>query len=173
MKYQAHAKKKSHFGIIAVVLIVAVALGVGTYFLVSYLDKTDGDNQTNGGGLVFDPNAKDYTGSDPEDKGGEKQGIKIPGYGTVTLPSGKTDVKMVLLNPEGNPCYFTFELVVDGETYFTSGLVEPSKCIEDLKLTKPLKKGTYKAKLIISTYSLDESKTQMNGSNVTFDLVVV
>ena len=156
---------------IAAIIFVAL-VGIGAYFLVSSLNKPP-ENNPYGGGLVFDPNVKDYTGSDIEDKGGAQQGIKIPGYGTVTLPSGTTDIKMILLNPEGNPCYFVFELVVDGETYFTSGLVEPSKCIEDLKLTKPLKKGTYKAILRISTYSLDENLTQMNGSNVTFDLVVV
>jgi len=162
------ALKTSHL-VIAVFLIAAI--GAGAYFAVNYFSKPE-EKQPQGGGLVFDPNAKDYTGDDPENKGGEKQGIKIPGYGTVTLPAGKTDVKMVLLNPEGNPCYFTFELVVDGETYYKSGLVEPSKCIEDLKLTKPLKKGEYQAVLKVRTFSLDESLTPMNSSDVKFDLVV-
>jgi len=163
--------KTSHLAIIAAVLVAAV--GVSAYFIVTNINKPDDNKPTNSNGLVFDLNVKDYTGTNPEDRGGEKQGIKIPGYGTVTLPAGKTDVKMILLNPEGNPCYFTFELVVDGDTYYTSGLVEPSKYIEDLKLTKPLQKGEYKAVLKIRTYSLDESLTPMNSSNVKFDLVVI
>ena len=163
--------KKSHLAILAVLI---VAIGVGAYFLVSYItrDNDSGSNPSGGMGFKLDSNAKDYDGDPLEDKGGETVGIKIPGYGTVHLPSGTTDVKMILLNPEGNPCYFTFELVVDGETYYTSDLVEPSKCIEDLTLTKPLKKGEYDAVLKISAYSLDESLTRMNGAHAKFTLVV-
>jgi hypothetical protein len=152
--------------IIAAILVVAA--GIAVYFIVS---KSDAQKPHGGLSLTLDENMKAYTGREPDDMGGE--GIKIPGYGTVTLPAGTTDVKMILLNPEGNPCYFTFELVVDGETRFTSNLVEPAMCIEDLKLTKPLKKGRYTAILKLSTYSLDESLTPMNGANVEFDLVVV
>jgi len=159
--------------IIASVLVVAI--GVVAYFM--YFNKpadiSDGQPPFGGMSLKIDENTKEYTGRNPEDRGGAVQGTKIPGYGTVRLPSGTTDVKMVLLNPEGNQCYFTFELVVDGETYFTSNLVEPSKCIEDLKLTKPLKKGEYTATLKISCYSLDESLSQMNGADVEFELIVV
>ena len=161
--------KKSRLVIIVALLIAVV--GIGTYFLVSYLNRPDGNNQTSGGGLMFDPNTKDYTGSDPEDKGGAAQGIKIPGYGTVYFPSGTTDVQMVLLNPEGNPCYFTFELVVDGDTFYKSDWVAPAKCIEGFSLNKPLKKGEYSAKLQIRTFDL-ETHDGMNGANVDFRLIV-
>ena len=161
--------KKSHL-ILAILLIIAI--GVSVYFAILYFtDKKDNNNSSSG--LIFDPNTKDYIGDNPENKSGDEQGIKIPGYGTVTLPANKTDVKMVLLNPEDNPCYFTFELVVEDETYYTSGLVEPSKCIEDLKLAKPLKKGNYKAVLKVRAYSLDESRSPMNSADVKFDLIVL
>ena len=167
--------KKSHIIIIAAVLVVA--LGTGAYFI--FFNKpdptsmSDGNTPLGGMSLVIDENMKDYEGRNPEDRGGAVVGTKIPGYGTVRLPSGTTDVKMVLLNPEGNECYFIFELVVDGETYFKSNLVEPSKCIEDLTLTKPLPKGEYTAILKISTYSMDGNLTPMNGANVEFELIVV
>jgi hypothetical protein len=167
--------KTSHLLIIVSVLVVAI--GLGSYFI--FFRKPASETITNGqpplGGmsLVVDENMKDYTGKNPEDRGGAITGTKIPGYGTVRLPSGTTDVKMILLNPEGNQCYFTFELVVDGEAYFTSNLVEPSKCIEDLALTKPLDRGEYTAMLKISCYSLDESLTPMNGANVEFELIVI
>ena len=40
---------------------------------------------------------------------------------------------MNLMNPEGNPCYFTFEIVLNDtdETIYTSKMVEPKK--EDWK----------------------------------------
>lgn len=164
--------KANHIVIIAAVLVAAI--GVGAYFIFFHNSADIANGQTPFGGmsLILDENMKDYEGRDPEDQGGEVVGTKIPGYGTVRLPSGTKDVKMILLNPEGNQCYFTFELVVDGETYFTSNLVEPSKCIEDLALTKPLPKGEYTATLKISCYSLDESLTMMNGANVEFELIV-
>lgn len=39
-------------------------------------------------------------------------GIKIPGYPSISLPADKQDAEVALLNPEGNPCYFTFELAL-------------------------------------------------------------
>ena len=152
--------------IIAAVLFGAACASIATYLIVT--SNRPEDNKP----PDLDPNQKDYQGKDPEDKGGVEQGIKIPGYGTIYFHAGKTDVKMILLNPEGNPCYFTFELVVDGVSYYTSGLVEPSKCIEDFKLTKPIPKGDYKAVLKIRAFSLDKSLAPMNGANVTFDLIV-
>ena len=158
-------------------LIFVVAICAGVYVIVFNTNKPTGiyDAQTPLGSvsLRLDDNMKDYTERNPEDRGGAAPGTKIPGYGTVRLPSGTTDVKMVLLNPGGNECYFTFELVVDGETYYTSNLVEPSKCIEDLTLLSPLPKGEYTAILKINTYSLDENLTPMNGANVEFELIVI
>jgi len=163
---------KTNHLIIAAVLVVAI--GVGAYFIFfnKPVDIPGGQTPLGGMSLILDANEKDYEGRNPEDRGGAITGTKIPGYGTVRLPSGTTDVKMVLLNPEGNQCYFVFELVVDGETHYTSNLISPSKCVEDLTLTKPLKKGAYTAILKISAYSLDENLTPMNGANVEFELIV-
>ena len=166
--------KASHIVIIAVVLVAAI--GVGAYFIVSNMNKPDanisnGDTPLGGIGFKLAEGQEEYTGQAPENKGGTP-GIKIPGYGTVTLPGNTTDVRMVLLNPEGNPCYFVFELVIGDVSYFKSDFVEPSKFIQDLKLTKPLLKGTHTAILRISTYSLDESLSPMNGANVEFELIV-
>lgn len=54
-------------------------------------------------------------------------GIKIPGYPSISLPADKQDAEVALLNPEGNPCYFTFELVLTDtdEVLYTSKQVEP------------------------------------------------
>ena len=164
--------KTSHIVIIAAVLVMVI--GVGTYFIVSNITANNsGSNQSFGGvGFRLDESAKEYTGREPEDRSGTP-GIKIPGYGTVRLPGNTTDVKMILLNPEDNPCYFIFELVIEDESYYKSDLVEPSMCIEDLKLSKPLPKGTHTAVLKISTFSLDESLSPMNGANVEFELIVL
>jgi len=164
--------KAVHLIIAASVLVVA--LGIGAYFVFFHNPADKNEGQKHGGmSLILDENMKNYEGGNQEDRGGAVTGTKIPGYGTVHLPSGTTDVKMILLNPDGNECYFTFELVVNGTTYFTSNLVEPSMCIEDLKLTKALPKGTHTATLNISCYSMDGSLTPMNGANVEFELIVI
>ncbi len=58
---------------------------------------------------------------------GKPTGIRIPGYPTITIEADKKDVQMNLMNPEGNPCYFTFEIVLNDtdETIYTSKMVEP------------------------------------------------
>ena len=40
------------------------------------------------------------------------EGIRIPGYPSITIPADTKDVTVNLMNPEGNPCYFTFTLVL-------------------------------------------------------------
>lgn len=58
-----------------------------------------------------------------------RKGIRIPGYPSITVPADTTDIEMNLENPAGNPCYFTFELVLKdtNETLYTSKMVEPGK----------------------------------------------
>ena len=72
----------------------------------------------------LDPNAKTQTA---DDTGEKPTGIRIPGYPSITIEADKKDVQMNLMNPEGNPCYFTFEIVLNDtdETIYTSKMVEP------------------------------------------------
>lgn len=120
----------------------------------------------------IDPNAGDWNGEQLEDKGGASEGIKIPGYPSITIPKDTKDITVALLNPEGNPCYFTFELVLkdSGETLYTSKLVPPGKAITNITLSKALSEGEYDATLKISTYSLAD-QSPMNGANVETVLI--
>ena len=72
----------------------------------------------------LDSNAKTQTA---DDTGEKPTGIRIPGYPSITIEADKKDVQMNLMNPEGNPCYFTFEIVLNDtdETIYTSKMVEP------------------------------------------------
>ena len=122
----------------------------------------------------LDPNAQDWTGETPPDQtGGEAVGIKIPGYPSITLPADTENVTVALLNPEGNPCYFTFELVLTdtGEVLYTSGMVAPGKVLTDITLSRPLAAGEYNATIRISTASLEDGSA-MNGANVETLLIV-
>lgn len=122
----------------------------------------------------LDPNAQDWTGEQLEDRSDDAvEGIKIPGYPSITLPADTEDVTVALLNPEGNPCYFTFELVLSdtGEVLYTSGMVAPGKVLTDITLSRPLAAGEYNATIKISTVSLEDGSA-MNGANVETVLVV-
>ena len=111
-----------------------------------------------------DPNAKTQTA---DDTGEKPTGIRIPGYPSITIEADKKDVQMNLMNPEGNPCYFTFEIVLNDtdETIYTSKMVEPGKAITEVTLEKALAAGEYPATIKITTASLTDGSA-MNGANV-------
>lgn len=117
----------------------------------------------------LDPNAKTQTA---EDTGEKPTGIRIPGYPSITIEADKKEVQMNLMNPEGNPCYFTFEIVLDDtdETIYTSKMVEPGKAITDVTLDKALAAGEYSATIKITTASFTDGSA-MNGANVETTII--
>lgn len=88
------------------------------------------------------------------------EGIRIPGYPSITIPADTKDVTVNLMNPEGNPCYFTFTLVLKDtdETIYQSKMVEPGKAITQITLSKELSAGEYPAILKISTAAMDDGR---------------
>ena len=49
------------------------------------------------------------------------EGIRIPGYPSITIPADTKDVTVNLMNPEGNPCYFAFTLVLKDDLSVQNG----------------------------------------------------
>lgn len=100
--------------------------------------------------------------------------IVLPGLGTMELATGQTHVEKVLLNPEGNPCYFQFRLVLKDtvETLYESGLVEPSKAIVAFDINRALEAGSYEAEVQIDTRSLEDAETPLNGGVIAVTLEV-
>lgn len=156
-------KKKKKTAIIILCLCVVLALGLAAYVMSRQQKDSDSVFQPD-----LDPNAGIATSQD-EDK---PEGIRIPGYPAITIPAGETEVTMNLMNPEGNPCYFTFELVLTDtdETIYTSKMVEPGKSITNVTLSKALDAGEHPAMIKISTASLTDG-SPMNGANVETVLI--
>ena len=77
------------------------------------------------------------------------------------------DAEVVLLNPEGSPCYFTFELVLTDtdEVLYISMQVELGQMITNITRNRALPAGQYNAELRITTASLQDGSA-MNGANV-------
>ena len=174
--------KKRHIVIIIILVLLLICGGIfvglnWNNWFGGNGDKADKTTQSSQvsqpeNSVDIDPNAGDWTGSKPEDKQPSSKGIKIPGYPSITIAADSKNVTMALLNPEGNPCYFKFEIVLKDtdETIFESKYVEPGKAITDVELTKPLSAGEYPATIKISTLSLDGS-SPMNGANVETVLI--
>lgn len=157
--------------IIVILLLIAGGITLGLNWNNWFGSKETTTSQT--GDPDIDPNAGEWKGSEPEDKGGKATGIKIPGYPSITIPANQKDVTVALLNPEGNPCYFKFELVLDDtdEVLYTSKLVPPGKAISEITLSKALESGEYDATIRITTTSLKDNSA-MNGANVKTKLIV-
>lgn len=70
-------------------------------------------------------------------------------------------------NPEGNPCYFTFQLVLkdSGEVLYESKQVPPGEAITTATFSKALDAGEYAAELRITTASIVDL-SPMNGANM-------
>ena len=147
-------KSKKVMILIILVLLIIIPAGI---FINKNLSKRD-----------LDSNAVKWT----QQKNSDPESIKIPGYSTITIPADTKDVKITLGNPEGNQCYFKFELLVDGESLYTSDFVQAGYAIENVELEKGLEKGTYDAVIKITPYSLDK-ESQYAGANVRATMEVV
>ena len=149
---------------------ITVALNWNTWFGAA--PPADPSQNVN---FDIDENAGDWNGQTLPDKtqGAPAVGIKIPGYPSITLPKDQETVNVALLNPEGNPCYFTFELVLKdtGETLYRSKLVPPGQAITQITMSRALAAGEYDATIKITTTSLEDGSA-MNGANVETVLIV-
>lgn len=160
--------KKAVFG--------AVGIGLAVILAVSFLlfNRKDAPDNSNGRGLVVSADASDWD-KGLEDKSGGASGIKIPGYGELTIGKDAGGFQMSLVNPEGNPCYFKYTLEIPemSAVLYDSDLIEPGKAITEFAVQNLPEKGDYDLYINISTYSLDESLESMNGAQVKTILHVV
>jgi hypothetical protein len=100
--------------------------------------------------------------------------IAIPGYAQLVMKAGDVMQDVELHNPQENSCYFVISIILpDGTEVFRSGLIEPGQKIDVIKLSQPLKAGTYEnAVLRYSCYSIKDKK-KLNGADTKFTLEVV
>lgn len=100
--------------------------------------------------------------------------IKIAGFSSWHVPAGQTEnIPIALKNPEGNPCYFSFSVVLadTNETIYQSDMVPPGEAIRRISITKSLSSGTYPARILIRTNELETGK-EMNSANLNLTITV-
>lgn len=167
MQNQENRKKRQWIILAAVLVILAAAAGL---FLTFGTRRENPD----GKGIVLEEGAEDWDG-EMKDMSEGQTGIKIPGYGEITVPAGETTWKITLANPEENTCYFKYTVTIDDSEnpIYESDLIEPGKAVREFEVTEPLEAGDYEIHLNISTYAMDEELTPLNGAVVKAVLHVV
>ena len=167
MQNQENRKKRQWIILAAVLVILAAAAGL---FLTFGTRRENPD----GKGIVLEEGAEDWDG-EMKDMSEGQTGIKIPGYGEITVPTGETTWKITLANPEENTCYFKYTVTIDDSEnpIYESDLIEPGKAVREFDVTEPLEAGDYEIHLNISTYAMDEELTPLNGAVVKAVLHVV
>lgn len=166
--------------IIAAVFCVAV-IAAGLILAVNLTKPVEaenvGDELIAAGGIKdevkpeLEEGAVDWEGAKPRETGSVSVGIAIPGYKSITIDAGVTDVKVNLQNPAGNPCYFVISLLLDdGTQLYKSKMVEPGKGLYEITLSRALEEGEYGAKVKYETFSLDELNS-LNGAEVKITLI--
>lgn len=100
--------------------------------------------------------------------------IMMPGISGFTLESGDTHIKHVLYNPEGNPCYFKYRIMLQDteEVLYESGLVKPGAAIMEFDLNRTFEPGTYSVTVLAETTSVDDPEAEMNRGAVNTTLTV-
>lgn len=159
--------------IVALIVFLVVVIGaVAAVVILTDNPDNSAPQQTNEPKIMnfdIDESAGEWSGQPIPDKTEDapKVGIKIPGYPSITLPADQETVNVAFLNPEGNPCYFTFELVLKetGESLYMSKLVPPGQAITEITMARALPAGEYEATIKITTTSLEDGSA-MNGANV-------
>ena len=100
--------------------------------------------------------------------------ILMPGFGTITMDAGGTTVHAALANPEGNPCYFKYQISLSdtGEQIYESGWIEPGTAVTEWDISEELPEGEYPIHILVQTGSLENYEEEMNQGVVNATLVV-
>lgn len=113
---------------------------------------------------IFRPNIDHNTGTNEEEEN-EAKGIQVRGFTTWSIPANTSkNLSIPLENPEGNPCYFSFEILLSdtGEVIYKSNMVPPGEKISRINITREFDAGDYPATIKIKTNELITGK-EMNS----------
>lgn len=101
----------------------------------------------------------------PEDMDPTK--IALPGFEGLVMTAGSDKLYAALWNPERNPCYFKFSLVLkeNKEILYESGLVPPGEAITEVTLNRQMEEGKYNILIKMDTFSLEDRTQPLNGGS--------
>ena len=100
-------KRNKKIWIFAVVVILVAALGVVFAYKLGQQKSVNNSN-----GVVVDQNASDWDKDLDNLSGQQDSGIKMPGYGELSVGAGDKTWKITLANPKDNDCYFKYSITI-------------------------------------------------------------
>lgn len=164
------SKKNGKLLLLAVLLILIAVAGITTAYRIGRQTSTESSN-----GIVVEENVSDWNQNLANLSQNHDSGIKIPGYGELSVGAGDTDWKITLANPKDNNCYFKYSITInDAETpIYESDYIKPGKAVTEFKVNTALDAGDYTVYMNISTYSMNGKNTRLNGASVKADLHVI
>ncbi|MBR3796539.1 MAG: hypothetical protein IKK34_11045 [Clostridia bacterium] len=122
--------------------------------------------------LEIDPNAGALITPTPAP---QEPGVAIPGWGSMTIPAGVTEVQTSMQNPAANEgwYYLTFQLRMKdtGEVLFTTGLIPPGQYCNKVTLTRALEPGEYPAIIHVQPYRISDQSPTNNADMETVLIV--
>lgn len=154
------------------ILAIVLLLGAGGFGIYRYIYPSTNINQISGFTPDIDENINQKQKTEGKDT--KNEGIKVEGFSKWTIPAGKTEVSVPLRNPAGNPCYFTFEIILKktNETLYKSKMVPPGEGIGTVTFNRPLDAGEYDITIMIYTNEL-ETGAQLNSAQLDVEATVV
>lgn len=164
-------EKKTNNKLLIVIVVLLIALIAAC--VVIWIGLSDKEEPQGGVGLTIDKDAGEYVAPEAENTE-PTQGVAIPGWGTITIPAGQTEVPVDFYNPDANQglYYLTFKLDLNGEILYESGLVESGKHIQKITLSRALEAGEYDAVIHVQPYKMDEKQTPTNNADIKTTLIV-
>ena len=146
------------------ILVAVFSISIGYLYL---------NNMDNGPNI--DKNAIDYVANLEKPENLEDNKIVMPAYGEIYAKEGDTNAYVALWNPEYNTVYFQFEVILDSinQTLLKTDLISPGQAVTSIPLDENMKPGTYDLTIKISSYSLEDYKTSMNGANIKTQLIIL
>lgn len=159
-------QKKKPF-LIIFICIIMIASGLAAGIFISNLLNKSPDR-------TYDNNAEDIKKKNDDSSTSEEvaDNIAIPCWDTLVMTADSTEQEVNFYNPEKNKnCDFQLTLTLEnGTELWKSQLIPNGKAIYNITLNQPLKAGTYKAVIKYDCFSRNGS--QLNGSNLNFNLIV-
>ncbi len=161
----------------AMALIFVASLAAVGVFAISQLSRIDstpaGTSAASTVSVELESGAEDWTGVKvSQTSEAPADGIRIPGFKSITVEAGTPDVSVNLQNPEQNNCYFVIRLVLSdtGETLYESKMIEPGKALYRITLSHALEPGTYGAQLHYDPYD-KATLARLNGAVINLELI--
>lgn len=153
-------------------LLIRIAILLAIVLIFSSIFFTFSDKAPKNTPLDIDKNIVDWFPSDNTQTPKPSSGVKLFGFGALTIPANTKDINISLGNYETNPCYFKIIILLEDDTeLFRSELIPPGKGFEKITLNKGLSPGKYNAIIKYETYNIDTGEST-NSAKLKFTLNV-